>query len=201
MNRCGPFPAGPTGLDGGKRRKWRPRHSRSAFTLLEMCIVLFIIALLAATSMPAIQSAFTEQGLRNDSHQLALLVKTAMLQSAEQHRPYVIDLTANTMALHPLDESTPGGDATSNASADATAQNPDLDTVETHLRLDPANKLLAPDPDKPNVWIAMPETHWLFQPGDLCPVPRVRLMRGKAWLEMSFNALTGNVEDEAYAFP
>jgi prepilin-type N-terminal cleavage/methylation domain-containing protein len=189
MNRCGPFPAGPAGLDRDPRRRWRPRHSRRAFTLLEICIVLFIIALLAAASMPAIQSAFTEQDLRNDSHQLALLVKTAMLQSAEQHRPYVIDLTAATMALHPLNDGS------------ASGQDTGLDNVEASIHLDPANKLLAPDPNKANAWIAMPETHWLFQPGELCPAPRVRLTRGKAWLEMSFNALTGNVENEAYTFP
>jgi len=201
MNRCGPSPAGPAGLDRDQRRRWRSRRSRRAFTLLEICIVLFIIALLAAASMPAIQSAFTEQGLRNDSHQLALLIKTAMLQSTEQHRPYVIDLTAATMALHPLDDNTPGTDASANAPSDSASQNPDMANVEAAIRLDPANKLLAPDPNKANVWIPMPETQWIFRPGDLCPVPRVRLTRGKAWLEMSFNALTGNVENEAYTFP
>jgi prepilin-type N-terminal cleavage/methylation domain-containing protein len=196
MNRRGPFPADPAGSDRRKRRlRLDTRHSRHAFTLLEMCIVLFIIALLAALSMPAIQSAFAEKALRDDSHQLALMVKTAMLQSAEQHRPYVLDLTAATMSLHPLDGPAPGADASTDPAA------PGLDAVETSIQLDPANKLLAPNPDKPNAWIAMPETHWLFRSGDLCPMPRVRLTRGQAWLEMSFNALTGNAENETYSFP
>ena len=203
MNRCGPFPAGPVGLDRDKRGLGsRARQARRAFTLLEICIVLFIIALLAAVSMPAIQSAFAEQALRNDSHQLALMVKTAMLQSAEQHRPYVIELTAATMALHPLDDSKPDADTPSNATpADASGENPDLENFETSIHLDLTNKLLAPDPDKPNAWIAMPKTKWLFRSGYLCHIPRLRLTRGEAWLEMSFNALTGDVEDEAYSFP
>jgi prepilin-type N-terminal cleavage/methylation domain-containing protein len=199
MNRCGPFPAGPVGLDRDKRGLGsRARQARRAFTLLEICIVLFIIALLAAISMPAIQSAFAEQALRNDSHQLALMVKTAMLQSAEQHRPYVIELTAATMALHPLDDRKPDADEVSSAASDESS---DLENVETSIHLDRANTLLAPDPDKANAWIAMPKTKWLFRSGYLCPIPRLRLTRGEAWLEMSFNALTGNVEDEAYSFP
>ena len=47
----------------------------------------------------------------------------------------------------------------------------------------------------------MPEISWTFQPNELCPATRVRLSRGNAWLEMSFNALTGNVEKETTYFP
>ncbi|MEI9999922.1 MAG: prepilin-type N-terminal cleavage/methylation domain-containing protein [Verrucomicrobiota bacterium] len=49
------------------------RHERlnAAFTLLEMCMVLFIIALLFAVTMPAMQSAYSEHAVREDSHQLA----------------------------------------------------------------------------------------------------------------------------------
>ena len=43
--------------------------------------------------------------------------------------------------------------------------------------------------------------HYDFKPGELCPASRVHLGRGDAWLEMSFNALTGNVENEAAYFP
>ena len=164
--------------------------------------MLFIIALLAAGSMPAIQSTFVERALRNDSHRLALMVKTGMLQSSEQHRVYVIDISATTMALHPLDENTDDADpappATDTADSD---QSPAQENFDTSIQLDSANKILAPDRDKPKVWVPLPATHWFFRPGELCPVPRVRLTRGEAWLEMSFNALTGNVEDETYTFP
>ena len=48
----------------------------------------------------------------------------------------------------------------------------------------------------------MPDnTSWTFKPGELCPAMRVRITRGDAWLEMSFSALTGNVEDEKTYFP
>jgi len=173
----------------------------SGFTLLEMCMVLFIIALLFAVTMPAMQSAFVEQAVRKDAHQLALMVKTAMIQSAEQHRAYVIDLTATSMALHPVGEAAKEADASSTDDADAVSDKPATEAVDVTSDFDPPNKLLAPDPQKSDAWIDMPPTSWIFQPGELCPATRVRLTRGDAWLEMSFSALTGNVENEATYLP
>ena len=165
-------------------------------------MVLVIIAILAGVTMPAIQSAFVEQAVRRDAHQLALMVKTAMIQSAEQHRAYVIDLTGATMALHPVGEAPADPDASpSTDGADAAANNSATENVKVTSDLDAQNKLLAPDPQKTSAWIDMPQTSWIFQPGELCPATRVRLTRGNAWVEMSFDALTGNVENEAAYFP
>jgi len=180
-----------------------PRHRRSGFTLLEMIMVLVIIGILAGLSLPAMQSAFVEQGVRKDAHQLALMVKTAMIQSADQHRAYVIDLANTTMALHPVGETPADPDApASTDDDDAAAANSAPAGVEVTSELDAPNKLLTPDPNKTDAWIDMPDgTQWVFQPGELCPATRVRLTRGNAWLEMSFDALTGNVENEATYFP
>jgi prepilin-type N-terminal cleavage/methylation domain-containing protein len=181
--------------------------SRRGFTLLEMCIVLFIIALLFAVSMPALQSAFTEQKIRSDAHELALMVKTAMIRSEEQHRAYVIDVTSTSMSLHPGNTGSKDADddtstaATSTSDDDDTAATPVMEDVSVANKFDPPNKLLTPDTRKPNTWVAMPPTTWVFQPGELCPTPRVRLERGDSWVEMSFNALTGNVEDETTYLP
>src|ERR1700683_3693940 len=167
--------------------------AKGGFTLLEMVMVLVIIGILAGLSLPAVESAFTERAVRTDAHQLALMVKTAMIQSSEQHRAYVIDLTANSMALHPLgvaaaDPSAPGAAADTADDTDSSATT----DVEVTTQLDPPNELLLPDPDKPDAWTSMPDgTQWVFQPGELCPASRVRLKRGEAWLEMSFGALTG----------
>jgi type II secretory pathway pseudopilin PulG len=174
---------------------------RIGFTLLEMCMVLFIIALLFGVTMPAMQSAFTEQHMRKDTHQFALMVKTAMIQSAEQHRAYVIDLTSTSMALHPMGEAAKEADTSSSDDSDAAANNPVTEDVEVTSEFDPPNKLLIPDPQKANAWIDMPPTSWIFQSGELCPATRVRLKRGEAYLEMSFNALTGNVDKEGAYLP
>jgi len=165
-------------------------------------MVLFIIALLFGVTMPAMQSAFVEQAVRKDSHQLALMVKTGMIQSAEE-RAYALDLTPTTMALHPVGEAAAdpdtaaSGDEDDNAAASSSAPK----DVEVTSELDPPNQLLAPDLQKVNAWVAMPPTTWVFQSGELCPVTRVRLARRDAWVEMSFDALTGNVENETSSMP
>ena len=194
----------------GPRRDWsrlksfwcdsnaRRRNGRGTggFTLLEMIMVLVIIAILACLAMPSFQSAFTEQAVRKDSHQLALMVKTAMMQSADQHRAYAIDLSTTEIALHPV------GTAAADASdSDTTADDTSSDTskpvdIVVTSELDPANKLRVPDPQKTNAWIAIPATTWIFQPGELCPATRIRFERGDSYIEMSFDALTGNVVDE-----
>jgi type II secretory pathway pseudopilin PulG len=168
-----------------------------------MIMVLVIIAILTGLSMPAMQSAFTEQAVRKDSHQLALMVKTAMIQSAEQHRTYVIDLSDSSMALHPQGEAPADPDTVNTATFDddAATNSAPVD-VEVTSDLDPANKLVIPDPLKVDAWILMPDgTQWVFQPGELCPATQVRLTRGHAWLQMNFNALTGNVENESTYLP
>ncbi len=160
-------------------------------------MVLLIMAILAATMMPAIQSAFVENAIRADSHQLALMVKTGMLQSADQQKVYVLDLTNHTMDLHPA--RAPKSD--SFFPPTPASDDPDDDATDLSQKLDPANKLLIPDPKRPSAWITIPATSWIFRPGELCPATRVRLARGEAWVEMSFNALTGNVENETAYFP
>jgi hypothetical protein len=165
-----------------------------------MCTVLFIIMILLGVSMPAIQSAFVEQAVRIDSRQLALMVRTAMLQSSEQHRPYVIDLTATTIDLHPLDPSKKEVDGNSTVDTDSDSK-VSADGVEISHQMDHPTHLEVRDIKKVDAWVAMPTTSWVFQPGALCPSSQVRLARNDSWVELNFNALTGDVENEASYFP
>ena len=128
-------------------------------------MVLIIIALLFTGSRcPRCSRRSPSRRVRNDSHQLALMVKTAMIQCAEQHRNYAIDLNSSTMALHPEGEAAKTDDDT--AATDAAAStNPAMVDVTADDELDAANKLLAPDPHKTDAWIDMPQTTWIFQPG------------------------------------
>jgi prepilin-type N-terminal cleavage/methylation domain-containing protein len=202
MFRCAlPFHGAPGSL--GETGVNPARIHRLGFTLLEMCMVLFILALLVAVTMPAMESALTEQAVRRDSHQLALMVKTAMIQSAEQHRAYVIDLTTKTMALHPLGTVAAEADDSSSDEDDDTTSATVNKAVEVTTSLDAGNQLQIPNPEKANSWMTLAGDglEWTFQPGELCPATDVRFKRGDAWLQMSFDALTGNVQREQTEFP
>ena len=162
-----------------------PRVSRQGFTLLEMCVVLFIIALMAGAAMPAMQSAFNERALRNDAHAFSLMAKEAMLRSGEEQRPYLINLQGRELVLEPA-STEPRGDVAVPAATGTQ-------TLDNALKL--------PDATTKNAWRSLPTVTWTFEPNSLCPLPRVRFERGAGYIEMSFNALTGDVEDEGYYLP
>ena len=182
-------------MRGGHFHSYRPerndlprtwRGNRRGFTLLEICTVLFIMVLLLGVTVPAIESAFQEKMVRQDAHEFSLMVKTAMLRSHDENRPYVMAVTAKNLSLHP------------GAGEPDEAKDPD---AAVNWPLDSSNKLEEPNARQPSTWSAMSPTTWTFKAGQLCPVPRIRLARGKSWLEVSFNALTGNEEDSASYFP
>ena len=177
-------------------------------------MVLVIMAILAAMTMPAFNSAVNEHRVREDSHTLAMMVRQAMIQSSEQHRAYVIDLTKQSMKLYAQGDDSQveqdanaklfqdSGSATTNADQplEETVRQTNIDQEQT---LDSPNKLQVPDPSKNDGWMNVPDDgqEWVFQPGELCPADKIRVVRGDAYLEMDFAALTGTVDTEKYYFP
>jgi prepilin-type N-terminal cleavage/methylation domain-containing protein len=162
------------------------RLARRGFTLLEICVVMFIMLIMLGALTPALHSAFEEEATRADARELALMVRAAMLNGVNEHRAYVLEVTTKNLSLHPLGPAADGGE---NEAMTATHQ------------LDPSNRILLPDPEKPAAWLPVKEATWTFQPGELCPAPRVRIARGSDWIEFGFNALTGEVDHESSYFP
>lgn len=151
--------------------------STCGFTLLELCLVLVLLALLAGVCMPAMNSALTEQALRSDTRQLSLLVKEAMMRCEEENTSYVLRLHDHHLSLSPdvSEKSTSSNDSTASA----------ID-----------NAIAVPDSHQAGTWDPISTASWTFAAGALCPMPRVRVQRGDSSIEMSFDALTGDVEDE-----
>ncbi len=108
-----------------------------------------------------------------------------MQQSLHEHRGSTLTLTPSSVTL--------------DSTGTDPAADPDAPAPITHDLLS-SNKIFFPDPQT-SKWTSAPEQSWVFESGQLCPVPRLRLVHGDAWLEMSFNPLTGNVEDETSTVP
>jgi prepilin-type N-terminal cleavage/methylation domain-containing protein len=167
-------------------------HRTPGFTLLELCIVLFIMALLAGAATPTLRSAFAEQALRNDGSEVARLVKTGMLTSTEQQRSYVLTLEKGTLSLEAISNKDAGTDATPPGDEEADSPAPTTSKLGHDLQF---------HDEQTGRWASPTTVTWQFDPNGLCPVPRLRVAMGDAYLEMSFNALTGDVEDESISIP
>ena len=171
-------------------------------------MVLLIIAIFVAATLPAIDSAFTEKSVNDDAHQLALMIKAGMLASSDEHRPYALDLSSTTFSLHPLAVVSDTTSATSAGAdslmpSDADSSEPNAAPAGTIMAYTSSNPLSVPDPEKEpgKAWISAPATTWIFEPNELCPATPVRITRGASWVEMNFNPLTGNVENDSSYFP
>jgi type II secretion system protein H len=176
------------------KHQFQPRQRASGFTLLELCIVLFIMALLAGAATPTLRSAFVEQALRNDGSEVARLVKTGMLTSTEQQRPCVLMLDKRALSLEP----TPSADTAASAAPKADLGDDAEEAAPMTAKLEHDLQFLD---EQTGRWASPATLNWQFVPNGLCPVPRLRVAVGDAYLEMNFNALTGDVEDESISIP
>ncbi len=93
-------------------------------------------------------------------------------------------------ALHPKGEEAKDIDADEASAADdddaSAANKPVMEDVNVTDQLDERNKLLAPDPIRVKAWVAMPQTEWVFQPGELCPHRACAWRAARRWLENEF---------------
>ena len=195
---------GPHGIVSS-RRQWRSVSRATGFTLLEMVVVLVILGILMTVIAPGMQSAFAEQKLRSDASQLSLMVKTGMIQCEEQHRPFVLLLSATGLSLAPQASAKPDDSSapapTASADQPKTDDDADATTATESWQLDAQNQLLVPDPKSAGHWQRLESAEWVFRPGELCPATDVLFTRGEAQLHLNFNALTGNVEKEWSSIP
>lgn len=81
--------------------------SLRAYTILEICLVLFIIALIVGASIPFTGGLIAEQQLREPSRQIELLARTARHLATLQQRPYVLILNADHIILQPYNVADP----------------------------------------------------------------------------------------------
>jgi prepilin-type N-terminal cleavage/methylation domain-containing protein len=73
----------------------------AGFTLVELLVVVTIIAVLAAVSVPAFSSLYADVCLKNVAHQTLAMMREAKQQALEGHdHAVVFNVAARTVALH-----------------------------------------------------------------------------------------------------
>lgn len=164
------------------------RSNRSlGFSLLEMVIVLFIIMVLAGLAIGLSRDVFGQEELRGTAREISLLAKTARLKAIEENVSYKISITPNLLSLQPLQE--------------LDSDQPEESAEKVIEYKIPEKVILKMKQWGDQDWQKIEEITWIFKPSGLCAPNSFRLERDDAWMEMSFNPLTANKQDEAWVLP
>lgn len=195
------------------------------FTLFEIVIVMAIIAVLIGLCVPFITGMLREDQMREPVRELQDLARTMRNRAMTTHAAFEIDFTPTGFCgrRHVLytdsaaADATPppkvGGDVASSGTAtdsqtadDSKASednHPDETIAEYKLHADTTCQLLYWGS---NHWIDVATaddsqpTQWVFQPSGLCNPIRVQFRKGEAWIEVAFNPLTVDIQEERYQF-
>lgn len=158
-------------------RRRRPTARRTgAFTLLEICFVLFIVAVLFAVAAPPVAKQFQEEQIRKPVRELQSFAKTARRLAMEQDRAYVILLLDTGYLLEPLEKK----------DGDAQSLRYDLPAGVKFEIQRPADRGLK----------AVADARWIFTPNGLCEPITFFFQRNQDWVRFRIDALTARMENE-----
>jgi type II secretion system protein H len=160
----------------------QPSRASHGFTLLEMALVLFILAVIAALAIPAASGLVARERLKSEAKALQDYAVSARRLAVTEGRPYEIILDARGFWLGPFVE-----DGVKKQDAMGSVQLP-ANVAYTVQRWD------ADGFGKPR------EESWVFQPDGICEPIRVHFQSGDGWIEYSFNPLTAGPRDEEEHF-
>jgi prepilin-type N-terminal cleavage/methylation domain-containing protein len=199
-----------------------PAASRAGFTLIELVVVLTILAVLAAATLPSFKGLQDEQIAREPLAALARLAKQARLHAIKERHPYQIAFTEKgfsaTRYLSPYMQI---------ADLDKFMQQVQTDTPEDAGNAKESDPARSADPNPSpapggfkewtesytlpqgstytvKFWHEVDPTPisgdtvklWVFQPTGICPPVTVHLDRPSATFEAGFNALTADINKE-----
>jgi type II secretory pathway pseudopilin PulG len=152
------------------------RSSQTGFTLLEICFVLFIVAVLFAVSAPPVAKQFQEEQIRKPVRELQTFAKTARRLAMEQNRAYVVLLLNNGFLLEPLEKK----------DTDRESLRYDLPNHVTFEIQRPADRALQ----------RIADARWVFAPNGLCEPITFFFQRDQDWVRFRIDALTARIENE-----
>ena len=157
----------------------RPEYAvrrKGAFTLLEICFVLFIVAVLFAVAAPPVAKQFQEEQIRKPVRELQSFAKTARRLSMEQNRAYVILLLNTGYLLEPLEKK-------------------DKDTQSLRYDLPGNVKYEIQRPSDRDLKVVA-DARWIFTPNGLCEPITFFFQRNEDWVRFRIDALTARMENE-----
>jgi prepilin-type N-terminal cleavage/methylation domain-containing protein len=159
----------------------RPRNA-SGFTLLEVCFVLFIVAVLFAVAAPPTARLFQEEQLRRPVRELQSFAKEARRSAIAENRSYQLLLLNSGYVLQPSDRK-------------AESERPD-ENYQLASDVSFAIKRLNDSDFKGSA-----DARWIFLPNGLCEPITFLFQRGQGWIKFRIDPLTARIENEESYIP
>jgi prepilin-type N-terminal cleavage/methylation domain-containing protein len=152
------------------------------FTLLEVCFVLFIVAVLFAVAAPPTARLFQEEQLRRPVRELQSFAKEARRSAIVENRSYQVLLLNRGYGLRPSD---PKEEAEQSRAA---YQLPHDVTYAIRRGND-------------NGFKGTTDARWMFLPNGLCEPITFLFQRGQSWIKFRIDPLSARIEGEESYIP
>jgi type II secretory pathway pseudopilin PulG len=154
------------------------RNRAVGFTILEVCVVLFIIAVMFSVAVPTASHLLDEEKLQGPIRELQTFARTARRNAMMENRPYEVLLLNASYVLRPVDDSKDSGHhrpITYDLPADVTF----------------AIKRLG-DRD----FLKQTDARWFFASNGLCEPMKFLFQRKSDWVRLRVDPLTGTIQNE-----
>jgi type II secretory pathway component PulJ len=168
-------------------RRHSERFSRGSrgYTILEICLVLFIGSLIAAISLPLISTVLEEQRLQTVSRKLEQMARIARHHALTSHHTYRILFRAGSFALEPVP-----------AQSDQDRERPAAEVYKL-----PSGITFQLKRWQETGWHKPADESWVFEPNGLVEPVQVKVVQDKAWIELAFDPLCAAVQSERSYMP
>jgi type II secretory pathway pseudopilin PulG len=147
------------------------------FTILEVCVVLFIVAVLFVVAVPPAAHLFDEEKLQAPIRELQAFARTARRNAMMEDRSYEVLLLNDSYVLRPVDngKETEKKPVTYGLPSDVTFAIKRLGDREFHKEAD---------------------ARWIFSANGLCEPITFLFQRGSDWIRCRADPLTATIENE-----
>ena len=155
----------------------RARSRWPGFTILEVCVVLFIIAVMFSVAVPTASHLLDEEKLQGPIRELQTFARTARRNAMMEDRPYVVLLLNDSYLLRPVDTSKDSG----------------RKPITYAL---PPGVTFAIERVGDKAFAKQTDANWYFSPNGLCEPIRFLFQRNGDWVRFRVDPLNGTIQDE-----
>ena len=159
-------------------------HGAAGFTLLELCIVVFIMVLMLGIAAFSFQGMDGEQTMRRPASELQALAKEAIRRAGLYEQPQIIvfDKTGFVMRYR--------------SDADFDPKTETRQEWEHVVKVPERMHILIKHWDSTR-WLPAAGERWIISAGGFCEQLQVRFELGESFLQMEFDPLSGSAKDES----